>query len=50
MTSMSERLLDRRPARAERQVGCYENGLQVVDSVVKWLQDAFAPGLDHADR
>jgi len=49
MTSVSERLHDRRPARAERQVGCYEVGLQVVDSAVKWRRDAFAPGHDHTD-
>jgi hypothetical protein len=53
MTSTNERLHDRRPARAERQVslvGCYEVGLQVVDGAVKWQRNAFAPGLDHTGR
>ena len=52
MLFSSKRLHDRRPGqRVQNDRSCgYETGLQVVDSAVKWLRDAFAPGHDHTDR
>jgi hypothetical protein len=45
-----ERLQDRRPARARRQVRWIEVELRVVDSAAMRLRDAFAPGHDHTGR